>query len=58
MALLICMGCGHPADEHHEGGCMEILDWNEEAACMESCDCPISIKTLYDEAVKSGSVPQ
>lgn len=57
MALLICTGCGHPADEHHGGGCMEVLDWDEAAGCMASCDCPRSVKALYDEAVANGRIP-
>lgn len=55
MALLICAGCGHPADEHRDGGCMDLLDLGEDGY-PEVCDCPRTLKALYDEAVANGRV--
>lgn len=58
MALLICAECGHPADEHHEGGCLEALAWDvDEDGGVGICDCPRSIKELYDAAVGIGRIP-
>lgn len=48
MALLICLGCNHPADEHHESGCQEILEMSDDGY-PECCTCPRSVKAIYDE---------
>lgn len=58
MTLLICVGCGHPADEHHEGGCLEITDFMDDDGHPELCDCPRTPHAIYAEAVTNGRVPR
>lgn len=48
MALLICIGCGHPADEHHESGCIEIVGEAHDGY-PAFCDCPRTPHAIYAE---------
>lgn len=50
MHLTICVGCGHPANEHGEYGCLDLWD-DDPSEHPEVCGCQRTETEVYRQHV-------
>ena len=55
MSLVICVNCGHPANEHDDRptrfGCLEAIYPDDPFADVLGCECNLSDADVYRQSV-------